>query len=191
MWAALDTLGALGFVVFLTWMLKPLLFGALLHGQFALIGSSASGKDDPVGWVEAVQFGDFDARAYARYAGFALPGVFIAVGFFLFHQPAIGLLVLLVALAYAAVLALGQALGDVRMRLPWVALPWVVRGPLHVAVGCVGWLFGWVGEAVILYQQEVGIGMTAIVGIAVRLLCVYALFVSARALGVLGRQWEQ
>ena len=190
LWAALDALGALGFVVFLTWMLKPVLYTALLNGQFALIASTASGKDEPAGWGAAAQFGDFDAPAYFSFAKFAFPGVVAAIALFVFDQAAIGLLVLLLSLVYAAVVAISRAIGDRRMRLPWVAGAWIGRGPLHIALGCAGWLLGWVGEVVILHQQGEGIGMTAIVGISMRLLCVYMLFVSARALGVLGRQWE-
>jgi hypothetical protein len=189
-WAALDTLGALGFVVFLTWMLKPLLFFALLLGQIALIGSTASGKDEPVGWGSAIQFEDADPRSMGHYALWVLPLLLVGAGLLLFGSAALGLLLVLIGVLHAAVATMGQALGDTRLRLPWKAAEWFTRGPLHVAIGCAGWLAAWVGEIAILHQQSVGVGLTAIVGFALRLLCVYMLFVSARALGVLGRQWE-
>ena len=118
----LDLLGLFEAVRFPGWMLKLLLLVYVLRAQFHIIGASAAGRDGPEGWREALAFEWDDLKLYWRtllfFAGALLPGTLLWV----FEVVPPGLALLILGSMYAAVVALGAALGDPALKWPGGAL---------------------------------------------------------------------
>ena len=63
------------------------------------------------------------------------------------------------------------------------------RRPLACLAGSVGWWVLVLVEWSLAAFAEQGLGLLALLSIVLRCACFYALLLSARALGVLGRTW--
>lgn len=171
------------------WMVKLFLLMYLLRAQFHVIGSSAAGRDAPVGWSRALEF---DREKFSRYwrtllffAGALLPGSLA----WIFHALAPGLLLLTVGSMYAAVIALGAGLLDGRLKWPWHALRWMATRPLHCLVGSLGWWMLLGAEFAVSGLRGRSVLLVAFVAVVLRVACMVGLLVSARVIGVMGRSW--
>jgi hypothetical protein len=160
-----------------------------LRAQFHVIGTSAAGRDRPEGWREALAFDWDELRVYWRtllfFAGALLPGSLL----WIFEVVTPGVLLLVLGSMYASVVALGAALRDPRLKWPWGALRWMATRPLHCLAGSLGWwvLFG--SEIALSRLLAEGPVVYGFVSLVLRAACLYALLLSARALGVMGRAW--
>ncbi len=185
----LDLLGLSEAVRFPGWMLKLLLLVYVLRAQFHVVGASAAGRDEPHGWREALAFDWDDLKLYWRtllfFAGALLPGTLLWV----FEVVAPGVLLLVLGSMYAAVVALGAALRDPLLKWPWHALRWIATRPLHCIAGSLGW-WALLGTEIALYGLvEEGPVVYGFVAVVLRVVCLYMLLLSARAIGVMGRAW--
>lgn len=187
----LDIMGAFGVARFPAWILKLVALVFVLRGQLRLIGSSAAGHDVPKGWEKALEFENEALKRWAAFMGmflFALvPGwVLIIVDLV---EP--GLLVLGLGSMYVSVVALGSALEDPKLKLPWNAIPWMLRNPLLCVLGSLGWWVLGLTEYAIAKSYGGGLGLVVFESIVLRLVDAYVVLWSARMLGVMGRSWRQ
>jgi len=186
---ALDLLGLVEVLRFPGWTAKLLLLMFVLRAQFHVIGTSAAGRDRPEGWQGALAFGRDELGPYLRtlgfFAGVLAPGTVL----WAFEKVTPGLLLLALGSMYAAIVALGAALRDARLKWPWRALPWMVRRPLHCLAGSLGWWVLLGSEIALSRLVHEGFWIYGFVAIILRIACLYALLLSARVIGVMGRAW--
>ncbi|MDJ0974043.1 MAG: hypothetical protein QNJ98_06250 [Planctomycetota bacterium] len=187
----LDIMGAFGVARFPAWVLKLVALTFILRGQLRLIGSSAAGHDVPKGWEKALEFNSDAMKRWAAFMGmfmFALvPGwVLIIVDLV---EP--GLLVLGIGSMYVSVLALGGALEDPRLKLPWNAIPWMLRRPHLCVLGSLGWWALGLTEYALAKSYGSSLGWISIESVVLRVVNAYLVLWSARMLGVMGRSWKQ
>ena len=99
-------------------------------------------------------------------------------------------LVPLVVLAPAFLLA--GAFDDRELRKPWVAARWFLRGPVAFLAVAASWVVVLLANLVPPWAAARGTGLVAIalLSVALRAACVYAVLLAARCLGVLGRRYE-
>lgn len=178
----LDLLVMLPQVRWLGWALQLFALVFILRAVFAVIGSTAAGRDEPVGWTKALEFGGDDLMPYlgtlAWFVVVFLPGPILLA----FDQTGLGYTLLVLGSMYASVVALAAGLGDSTQRRPWHALRWMTTRPLHCLVGSLGW---W---ALVPRVDATGLGYVLAV-LCLRAVGAYLLLVSARAIGVMGRSW--
>ncbi|MDA1194194.1 MAG: hypothetical protein O2894_03340 [Planctomycetota bacterium] len=188
-WVLLDALGTVEKLQFPAWALKLLLGGYLLRASFHVIGSSAAGRDEAHGWTEASELDSEKLWSYVRTLGLftalLLPGVLTWV----FGSAWLGLLLLIVGSMYAAVVALGAALLDPSLKWPWNALRWMATRPISCLVGSAAWWLFFAAEAMLGSADPDSLSLYVLGSILVRGACMWALLVSARVLGVMGRSW--
>ena len=179
---ALDLLVMFEQVRWLGWALQLFALVFILRAVFAVIGSTAAGRDEPYGWVKALQFDGDDVFPWLRtvvwFAVCLLPGPILLA----FDQTGLGYTLLVLGSMYASVVALGDGLGDPSQRMPWNAVRWLTTRPLHCLVGSVGW---W---ALVPQLDGSGVGYV-LSALALRAAGAYLLLVSARVIGVMGRSW--
>jgi hypothetical protein len=185
----LDLLGLSEAVRFPGWMLKLMLLVFVLRAQFQIIGTSAAGRDGPYGWRAALAFDWDDLKLYWRtllfFAGALLPGTLLWV----FEVAAPGVALLVLGSMYAAVVALGAALKDPRLKWPVGAIKWMSTRPLHCLAGSLGWWTLLGSEIALHHLVTQGAVVYAFVALVLRVGCLYMLLLSARAIGVMGRAW--
>lgn len=184
-----DLVGMAGGPLFLSWIAKFVVVAYLLRGQFHVIGTSAAGRDEARGWEKALHFDRDDLVQFAwTLLAFALalaPGALLYV----FERMVPGILLLVLGSMYASVVALGAALQDRRLKWPWHALAWLARRPVLCLVGALGWWTLWMGEVAVNALGDQGVILAGFVALVMRAAGMYALLVSARAIGVMGRTW--
>ena len=177
-------------VAFFGWLLKLLSVAFLLRAQIAVIGSTAAGHDVPSGWQRALVFDRDDLWPYARtllaFVLLVAPGCFVLA----FGSKGLGLLLIALGSMYASVVALGAALEDPGLGLPWRAPGWIVRAPLSCLAGSGGWWLFVVAEWTLSSLTEPALPLVAFLSVILRAVCFYGLLVSARAIGVMGRAWS-
>jgi hypothetical protein len=182
---------------FLSWMLKTPALLFVIRWQLDLIGHSAAGKDEPVGWRHAIDvdkqgvksFGWFVVQCFAT----ALPSMILWTLRWLgwVHNTGpweVGLLI--VGSAWMSVYALGSALEDSRLKRPWVTVAWLFYRPLTCLAGSLGWWALGVAEVTVLALAKTDTWAAIPAAIVLRATSIYALMLSARVLGVLGRRWD-
>jgi hypothetical protein len=92
--------------------------------------------------------------------------------------------------AWMSVVALATALGEPRLKRPWVTVLWLFWFPLTCLTGSLGWWALGVAEATVLKGGDVSPWAAIPSGLVLRAASIYALMVSGRVLGVLGRRWD-
>lgn len=169
-------------VRWLGWALQLFALVFILRAVFAVIGSSAAGRDDAYGWAKALQFEGDDLFPWLRtviwFAVCLLPGPILIA----FDQVGWGIAMLVLGSMYASVVALADGLGDRSQRMPWHAARWMLTRPISCLVGSVGW---W---ALVPQRDGSGVGYV-LSALALRAAGAYLLLFSARVLGVMGRSW--
>ena len=179
---ALDLLVMLPQVRWLGWALQLFALMFILRAVFAVVGTTAAGRDEPVGWTKALDFGGDDLLPWigtlAWFAAVILPGPILLA----FGQTGWGYTLLVLGSMYASVIALAAGLGDPSQRRPWHALRWLTTRPLHCLLGSLGW---W---ALTPQIDAEGLGFV-LAALCLRGVGAYLLLVSARAIGVMGRSW--
>ena len=177
-------------VAFVGWVLKLLLILFVLRAQLLVIGSSAAGHDVPLGWRKALVFERDDLGAYARtvllFVLLIAPGCFVLA----FGNVWLGMLLVAVGSMYAAVVALGAALQDRTIKRPWNAFGWIGRWPLYCVVGSLAWWLLVLTEWSLASSADQGLTLIAFLSVILRFAGFYALLLSARAIGVMGRAWS-
>ncbi len=185
----LDLLGTADALRFPGWILKLFLLMFLLRMQFRVIGTSAAGRDGPEGWREALAFDREELSQYWRTMAFFAIALVPGTVLWLFGQVGLGIALLAVGSMYGAVVALGAALRDPALKWPWRALTWVVTRPVHCLLGSLGWWVLLVVEIALHNLLDDGPVVYGFVAVVLRSACLYALLVSARVIGVMGRAW--
>ena len=195
---ALDLLGWPSGLRFLSWLLKAPALLFVVRWQLDLIGHSAGGRDEPMGWGQVADVRKEHVKDFARYLLWAF--VSVAPGAVLWLlQSYLGwvegadawiVALFVVGSMWMSVVALSSALGEPRMKRPWITVLWLFWHPLTCLVGSLGWWALGVAEATVLKGQDVSPWAAVPSGLVLRAASVYLLMVSARALGVLGRRWD-
>ena len=126
------------------------------------------------------------ATALGTFVLLLTPGVLVLA----FGNTVLGLVLVCAGSMYAAVVALGAALGDPSLKYPWNAFGWMGRRPLSCLAGSVGWWVLFLAEWSLGSLSDPGLGLLAFLSLVLRAACFYALLVSARAIGVMGRAWS-
>lgn len=181
---ALDLLVMIDQVRWLGWALQIFAMLFIVRAMFRVIGSSAAGRDEPVGWVKALEFDADDLFPYLRTIAWLVMLLVPGLVLLAFDQTGLGWTWLVLGSMYSSVVALGAGLGDASIRLPWNALRWITTRPLHCLVGSLGW---WA----LLQPVVTGHGAVAQVlsALCLRAVGAWLLLVSARVIGVMGRSW--
>jgi hypothetical protein len=126
-------------------------------------------------------------------AGLLLPGFLVLFPPswlpFLPDDRALGVALLAVGSAWLAVIALADAVGDPSLKRPWKTLLWIVTRPASCLAASLGWWGLLAAEPIAIALSPWDVGYACLAFLGLRLLCVYLLLLSARALGVLGRAW--
>lgn len=178
----LDLLVLFEQVRWLGWALQLFSLVFILRAVFAVVGTTAAGRDEPVGWAKGLEFDGGDLGPWVRtllwFAVVMLPGPILLA----FDQTGWGYALLALGSMYASVVALAAGLGDPSQRMPWHALRWITTRPLHCLAGSVGW---W---ALVPQLDGSGIGYV-LSALALRAVGAWLLLVSARVIGVMGRSW--
>lgn len=194
---ALDLLGGPEALRFLSWLLKTPALLFVVRWQLSLVGMSAAGHDEPTGWTRALDVDREGVKAFGRYLlwcfVFLVP--YSVLRLFgpdhLAWIPSTGateLAVLLLASGWMAVFSLASAIEEPRLKRPWVTVAWLWSRPLTCLTGSLGWwALGLVEATIQALSGTQGWVFVAVV-LIVRTTSVYALMVSARVLGVLGRR---
>ena len=143
----------------------------------------------PQGWSDALNF-DFEelwryGRTLALLTVVLLPGLL----FWQFGGQGTGVALFLLGSIYASVVALGAALQDPSQKYPWQALRWIFTRPVHCLLGGVGWWVLATTELVLTDMSDASRASQLAVALALRVLGMVSLLVSARILGVMGRRW--
>lgn len=175
---------------FPAWMLKLVVLMFVLRGQLRVIARSADGRDDPAGWEGALAFDSEELRKYSGFIAFFACGVLPGWVLIAFELVQPGIAVLAIGSMYVSVVALGAALGDPSLKWPWKAPFWMVRHPVACIAGSAGWWVLGLTEVALAAVYEKGLLVTLVVAVPLRLLGMYALVFSARAVGVMGRTWR-
>jgi hypothetical protein len=195
---ALDLLGWPEALRFLSWMLKTPALLFVVRWQLDLVGHSAAGRDEPTGWGHAIDVHKEDVKGFARYLLWAFVSALPASLLWLLQEYlgwVKGMGAWIVALfvvgsAWMSVVALGTALAEPRLKRPWVTVLWIFWFPLTCLTGSLGWWALGVAEATVLKSHDVSPWAAVPSGLVLRAASIYALMVSARVLGVLGRRWD-
>jgi hypothetical protein len=192
---ALDLLVWSPGLAFLSWLLKLPVLLFVLRWQIDLVGMTAAGRDEPVGFLRALAL-DRDGLAALRrlLLWLVLTSSPLWVSHLLDHV--LGLagfsrgLVLAAAVAgslWFAVVVVGVAVSEPALARPWTTVGWILRHPFALLVGSLGWWALALVE-IALAGLAAGGGWAGVpAGVGLRLASVYVLMVSARALGVVGR----
>lgn len=188
---ALDMLGTAGVARFPAWILKLLMLVFVLRGQLRLIGSSAAGHDVPKGYEKALEFSNDAMKRWAAFMGMFVLSLVPGWALILFDRVEPGLLVLGVGSMYVSVVALGSALEDPRLKLPWNAIRWMAKNPLLCVVGSLGWWILGLSEYAISKSYGGNTALILFESVVLRLVDAYVLMFSARMLGVMGRSWKR
>jgi hypothetical protein len=196
--AALDAIGWSPALRFPAWILKVGLWAYVFRWQLVQVGMSAAGRDEPTPWGRAQEghvggYADF-GKFMLWAAALLLPGgiVLLAPGWLgvVPRSAVLGVVLFVVGSAWLAVVALGTALADPPMRRPWNALAWVFARPGPCLAGALGWWGILAAEPLVGVVGRLDLAPAVLAYFAVRVVNVYLLMLSARALGVLGRSWE-
>ncbi len=194
---ALDLLGWPPSLTFLSWLVKTPALLFVVRWQLDLVGRSAAGQDAPTGWATALEVDRDGVKTFGRFLLWCFVLLLPHNVLWLLGPSGLGWLagtgawevgLLIAASGWMAVVALGWALEEPRLRRPWVTAAWLWSRPLTCLAGSVGWWALGVTEAAILAlaKSEVWAGLPA--ALVLRATSIYALMVSARVLGVLGRR---
>lgn len=175
---------------FPAWMLKLVVLMFVLRGQLRVIARSADGRDDPSGWAGALAFDSDELRKYGGFIAFFACGVLPGWALIAFGLVGPGIAVLAVGSMYVSVVALGAALADPGLKWPWRAPYWMVRHPVACIAGSAGWWVLGLTEVALSDVYAKGLLVTLVVAVPLRLLGMYALVLSARCIGVMGRSWR-
>lgn len=194
---ALDLLGWPVGLRFLSWLLKLPVLLFVVRWQLDLAGMSAAGRDEPVGWMRALALDRQGLSVYVRFLLWfgvtMLPSRVLwllgpSMFGFLPSTRALEVVLLILGSAWLAVIALAIAVEEPRLKRPWVTIVWLVRRPFTFLVASLGWWGLGVTEVALSALAGSGEGATLPAGVVLRAASVYALMVSGRVLGVLGRR---
>ena len=194
---ALDLLGWPVGLRFLGWLLKIPVLLFVVRWQLDLAGMSAAGRDEPVGWTRALALDRQGMNVYVRFLLWfcvtMLPSSVLwilgpSVLGILPGTRALELLLLVLGSAWLAVIALAIAVEEPSLKRPWVTIVWLLRRPLSCLAGSLGWWGLGATEVALSALAGSGEGATIPAGVVLRAASVYALMVSGRVLGVLGRR---
>lgn len=155
--------------------------------QIKVAARSAAGHDVPPPWGHAIEM---DREEIIRLGWWFVAAVMLlAPGILVLHfgSAGVGLVLLGVAGLWMAVDALGLAIGRTGLKRPWKALPWIGRHPFGLLAATVGWWAAGLSEWAVFALRSERTGIVLLVSVPVRIVFAYLLFVSARALGVVGR----
>lgn len=190
---ALDLLRMIPAVEWLGMALQAFALVFILRATFRVIGTSAAGKDTPVGWARALEFDGDELVRYLRALAWIVVVTLPALLAYLFDEGGFALLFLWLGAPYLGVIAASEGLGDPSLRMPWRAVPWILRHPGACLVGGAAlWLvLGPFGAHTGQWHAD---GVGSAIWVAVRWLVLrgaaaYLLLVGARFLGVAGRSW--
>lgn len=184
-WVLIDV--ATGWNLLLGALLSMVAAIPFLQWQIRSAARTAAGEDAPVAWGRAMEMGRDDIVGLGRWL--AAGGVLLAPAVILhaFDRDGPALAVFALALLWLATGALGLATGRPGLMRPWNALPWIGRHPLGLLAGTAGWWVAWLaGWAAFALRHEPWSTLLA-ASVPLRFVFLYALLVSARALGVVGR----
>lgn len=185
-----DLIATSGSVQFLAWIGIPVAIALALRAQLELIADSATGRDEPRGIDGLPEISSDALKRFGIFlAIFALcvgPGVVLII----FDQVGLGAVALVLGLMEASVVALGAALRDPRLKWPWNGIGWILRNPLSCLAGGVGWCVLGLSQYAIIESYGSAFALVAFQALVLRIVAVYALMVSARVIGVMGRKWN-
>ncbi len=194
---ALDLLGWPDSLRFLAWLLKTPVLLFVVRWQLDLVGMSAAGRNEPVGWTRALSLDRQGMNVYVRFLLWFCVTMLPSRVLWLLGPSMLGVLsqtgalevgLLIVGSAWLAVIALGTAVEEPRLKRPWVTVVWLVRRPFTCLAGSLGWWGLGVTEVAMSALAGSGDGATIPAGVVLRAASVYLLMVSGRVLGVLGRR---
>lgn len=194
---ALDLLGFPESLRFLSWLVKTPALLFVVRWQLDLIGRSAAGHDEPTGWAKALEVDREGVKGFGRFLLWCF--VFLLPHNVLWLLGASGLRwiegtgawevgLLIVGSGWMAVYSLAWALEDSRLKRPWVTLAWLWARPLSCLAGSLGWWALGVAELSIASLARSGTWAALPAAVILRGVSVYALMLSARVLGCLGRR---
>lgn len=195
----LDLLGWPDDLRFLSWLLKVpgLLF--VVRWQFCLIGHSAGGRDEPVGWREAADLSHAGLTWFMKFLWWCFVLVLPSRVLWLFGPSVLGWIqgtgpyevaLLVIASAVMALVALSSALDEPRLKRPWVAAAWLWHKQLLLLAGSLGWWALGVAELSIASLAATDTWAALPAAVILRAVSIYALMASARLLGCLGRRYD-
>lgn len=186
----LDLFGIAEAARFVAWIGKLLTLFVILRGQLRLIATSATGADEPRGVESVLSMSNEDLKRagvfIALFAASVVPGA-VMIGFKVIEP---GFAVLALGSMYASVIALGSALADPRLKWPWHALGWIFRNPMSCLAGSLGWWVLGLSEYAINEAYGSAFAIVLFQSVVLRVVDVYVLMCSARAIGVMGRRWH-
>jgi hypothetical protein len=194
--AAVDALA--GWNAFVGWAAKLAALLYLVRLQIRVVATSATGRDEtPAVGVDG---------SWEEFFGPALRFLLVALvtllpAFVAWTLPMVlpmvvqgtpgTLLAVLVAapLLYLPPVLLGAAFGDLSMKWPHRALPWLARGLPACLLVAAGWVVLVLVEVAIAATMPWGSGMRFLAHLALRAASLYGVAVGGRALGVVGRRY--
>ncbi|MFV1959998.1 MAG: hypothetical protein ACC662_11375, partial [Planctomycetota bacterium] len=185
-WVVVDVLGWVN--IFLGAVLKVAAYAWFVRWQLHVAATSSSGHDQPGRWADVV---DFDAGRLRQLSRFVLtavvlvtPGaVFLALG-----RDLAGWVLLAGGGTWLAVAALGECLGEPGLVWPWRGIPWLLSRPLALVAASIGWWVAVAVEQIEVAKRPSNLVAAIVAFLFLRACFVYAWLLSARALGVVGRQ---
>jgi hypothetical protein len=175
--------------LFVGWVAKAVALPVYLRWQFHAASMSAAGHDAPPGFARVLDMDRAGLRSFLRFLLVALalsaPGaILLMVG-----RPLPGAILLVVGSAGLSAVALSRAVGDPSVGRPMGAAGWVLRRPLALLVGSIGWWAAGLLEWLAVALSELSFAAAASAMFASRVLVTWLWLVSARAIGVAGRAW--
>jgi hypothetical protein len=194
---ALDLLGWPDSLRFLAWLVKTPVLLFVVRWQLDLVGMSAAGRDEPVGFTRALSLDRQGMNVYVRFLLWFCVTMLPSRVLWLLGPSVTGILprtgalevgLLILGSAWLAVIALATAVEEPRLKRPWVTVVWLFQRPFTCLAGSLGWWGLGVTEVAMSALAGSGEGATIPAGVVLRAASVYLLMVSGRLLGVLGRR---
>jgi hypothetical protein len=175
--------------LFLGWFLKVLVLPFLVRWQLHAASMSAAGRDEPARWLDAVEMLPEHALAIRRFF-IALPVLLVpgAIAAALGNLP-LAVVLFLLGSVWLAVVALGAAVADPALLWPWQAAGWIASRPLGLLVAAAGWWAAGFVEVCVALLETAPFATALPLFVLLRIPFFYVWMLSARVLGVVGREW--
>jgi hypothetical protein len=171
-------------------LLKALALPFYVRWHLHVVATSAGGHDHPATWLAAVDLHPDHFRQLLTLLLQAFVLLAPGVGVLVWGPTALGLLLLLLGSVWLAVAVLGSALGDGKLVLPWHAVAWISTRPLPLLVGASAFWAAGLAEWLVAALASAPLPAALAVFLPMRFAVLWLWLLSARALGVLGREWS-